>query len=309
MTTPPVLDLSPATMDALGRMLKAAEVSTLTVGCAFTSWMQWLHDASGLAPSTISNASIYVNDWIGTGELATIRVSDIDQKHINQWVNQPFRKSKAVTRRIMLWAVSQFLNYCSANGWIRGNPAKLVRVRYDLLTHRQKETVKRIPFTEAEVDQILAATAPGGIYEHRFWHIATTIGRWTGLRLIDIATLEWASLAKPGCMVVWTAKRDRRVELPLEPDALADAIGMIDILDERYCFPEHAKIATDVGSRATLPYEFGEILRKLGIKRKSFHCLRYTFIQDMQEQGIPIEHIAVSAGHSSTATTKGYMKQ
>jgi hypothetical protein len=39
-----------------------------------------------------------------------------------------------------------------------------------------------------------------------------------GLRLGDICALEWACLKEPGKVVVWTDKRDTRVDLPVDDD-------------------------------------------------------------------------------------------
>lgn len=297
-------------MKALSELLKAAQEhgSTMTVEEAYNQWVTWLTEASGLSQSTIHNAATYVKDWMREAGSKDLTLDKVDQKLIYQWANNTKRPVKALTRRFMIWALRQFLHFCSANGWVKGNQARLVRVRYDTLTHQQKETRKRIPFNDAEVARILAATKPGGSCDNRFWYIATAIGRHTGLRLIDIATLEWASFAKPNKIIVWTAKKDRRVELPMRPRVLADAVGMIDIVDQRYCFPEQARIALSIKRRALLSVQFGSILKKLGITGKSFHCLRYSFIQEMQAEGIPIEHIAVAAGHASPTTTRGYMR-
>ena len=56
--------------------------------------------------------------------------------------------------------------------------------------------------------------------ESPFWRAACHLSLEYGLRLSDIAKLEWVSFLKPGKLIVWTDKHDRRIELPLHPDTM-----------------------------------------------------------------------------------------
>ena len=139
----------------------------------------------------------------------------------------------------------------------------------------------------------------------RFWYCAVLIGRYAGLRLGDICCLERASLARPGKLIVWTDKRDARVELDVDAN-LAKGIAAIPPSSKRFCFPEQDAIMRGP-QRAKLSVQFSRILEACKIAGHSFHDLRHTFCSDCQRRGIPTPHIAKMVGHSDQETTKLYL--
>ncbi len=139
-----------------------------------------------------------------------------------------------------------------------------------------------------------------------FWRCASLLGRHTGLRLGDIACLEWASLENPGKLIVWTGKTDARVEVPLHDEAVR-ALQEIARRDLQWCFPEVRVTCLDVKRRATLSVEFTRLCRRARLEGHSFHDLRHTFVTVCHTQGIPMPHIARLVGHASENTTAIYI--
>ena len=154
-------------------------------------------------------------------------------------------------------------------------------------------------FTPTEMARLGAGVIPGS-----FWARAVPIGRWTGLRLSDIASLEWASLSTT--IAVWTIKKDKRVELPLYPEELEQAVSGIPKVDEKYCFPEQRRIVWDPKRRHALSMQFKRLCHRCGIFGKSFHFLRHTYVTACWAAGEAPEHIAKHVGHSSTSQTRAY---
>jgi integrase len=238
-------------------------------------------------------------DLIGA-DLAKKPLAAVTEEMVFKFLNAADDRG-AGWRQTQRSALLTFFEFCQAKGWMIGNPAKLVRVRLDLLSHEQKEKKERRPFTESEVKALLKETPLGS-----FWHSAIALGRYTGLRLGDVAKLEWATLSTPGKIIVWTDKRDRRVVLDLHP-VLLDAISAIPPINTEYVFPEQRAIVMDVTKRANLSTQFRRICESLDIHGKTFHDLRSSYIVACKREGIEIQHIAQNVGHISTTTTRGYM--
>lgn len=286
------------TSQAIGMILAGRKVTIATAIVQFAEWQRTF----GRSDNTLTNTLSFLNAWARDMKLLGIPPAAITEKHIGPWVNDPESKSKAGSRAVQLSAVRSFFSYCSAKGWTAGDPSRLVRVDMRLLTHEQKEPKVRECFTDTEIGQLFAAHRPG-----TFWHSAIVIGRWTGLRLGDICQLQWECFSKPGKLAVWTDKKDRRVELPIEPLALQEAIAAIPRQDKTYCFPAERAAIIDPRRRSIFSTQFRRMAAPLGIKGKTFHCLRHTFVTECDRQGIPIEHISRSVGHSNSATTRGYI--
>lgn len=227
-------------------------------------------------------------------------VTAVTEKMVYDFINGP-GESAASWRRTQLSAINTFFEFCQTKSWVLINPAGTIQVRMDTLTHAQKEKRSRNPFTATELNILESATEAGS-----FWHTAIIIARRTGLRLGDIAKLEWDSFAVPKKIIVWTEKRDKRVALDLHP-SLEKAIGAVAPINKRFVFPEEAEISSDMNRRANLSTYFRRLCEANNIEGKTFHDIRSHYVTACAKAGIPIEHIAVNVGHSSTATTRGYM--
>lgn len=167
------------------------------------------------------------------------------------------------------------------------------------LTHDQKEPQVRVPFSEEEIDRILTEVCAS-----TWWKFAVIYGRDTGLRLGDIATIEWSCFKEDGLCTVWTDKKDRRVSLPMT-GRMQGALLFLP-KSERYVFPDRASIANDPERRSNLSTEFGRICKQAGIIGKSFHCLRHTYVTEALKNNVPIEHISRAVGHTTEEMTRRY---
>ncbi len=303
----------------------------LTVQKALGQWRLHLETNSN-SPRTAKNYVDSVAAWMRDSKTADRPTTAIIESDIDQWLNDPESKSKVATRRWMRAGLNQFFIYCAAHNWVLRNPVTTVKIRYNVLTHEQKETTVRECFTEAELRQLLtglmadaarvdaeiarlteaeahANTLEPHYYRSRrliFWAFAVQISWEIGLRLGDIAQLEWASFMYPGKATVHTDKSNRRVQVPISA-RVSDALCTIPVLDARYLFPEECKTALDPVKRAALSVEFGRLLKRHGIKGKSFHCLRHAAISRWAKAGTSLEQIAKDVGHGSTQTTQGYI--
>ena len=152
------------------------------------------------------------------------------------------------------------------------------------LTHEQKEPKKRVPITADEYRRIMAwPTVDMAL--GKFMTAATAISYWTGLRLADIASLEWPCFNGTE-LIVWTGKRDKRVAMPLSNPLIGSGelkMVLLGVAEDarpgaRYIFPDAHKIVTDPTDRAKVSVYYGRLLDQIGIEGKSFHCLRHAFV-------------------------------
>jgi integrase len=262
---------------------------------------------------TIAAYHAAVQGWLSYHRLIKASPRSITEAQVASWINRSGGQ-KLATRKLWLAAITAFCEYLRNCGYILGNPAKNVSVDFNSLTHEQRETKKKIPFTDEEVDRLIKY-----FKEHNelFWEWAVIVGRDTGLRISDICNLEHSCFNDPGTISVWQEKVNTRVSLPTTPRI----VEMIPRLpgDGRFIFNHERSIVINPFERTRLRNYFHEVLQKIGIHGKSFHCLRYAFLQSHNNQGekevlarklvdaMTLEDIRRLAGHGNSHTTKGYL--
>ncbi len=137
--------------EAISRILVGQK---LTVEKAIEHWAEW-RQVSGKSPNTVASQALYVRTWAKESDVLHIPPSSVTEVQIHEWLNDPCGNSKARSRRFKLAAIHSFFAFCKEKGWTVGNPANLVSVNMNALTHGQKESAKRIPFTDEEVARVL----------------------------------------------------------------------------------------------------------------------------------------------------------
>lgn len=278
-----------------------------TVQQAISPWKDWLKNKRQ-SPNSIANAETWVTAWMNTLPPSKKQLMAITGSDIDAWINNPASTVKLSTRRVMLSAIRSFYAFVSSNGWCIGNPSALVNVDPFPLSHEQKEIYRQPIFTDDDIAKLMVACHPRTGRPHaEFWSVAIPLSQFTGLRLSDIASLEWACLSNLGRIAVWTRKRDRRVELPLD-FSLSVALLSVAMVHPKYLFPEQREIACDPKRRAILSTEFRRLCQVCGISGKSFHGLRATAATNMAAAGVPISDIASILGHAHTETSEIYVR-
>ena len=260
--------------------------------------------ARGRSPKTIGNNLSNVLAWIRDAGIEKLPPSALTATHINDWINDPESKSKRSSRTVALASVRTFFEFLRGEGWIVADPSRKARVDMSLLSHEQKETEIKAPFSDAEVAAILRhlahqitdaekeivrvaeddtytkagrekklAALHDEIAQYTFWRFAVKLSRETGLRLSDVCNLEWGCFSA-GKVAVWMEKTDQRIEHEISED-LQDMVTQIPVTHDKYLFPEQHATITSVKRRALLSVQFKRLCERLDIAGKSFHCLRH----------------------------------
>lgn len=292
----------------------------VTMSKAVKQYVEWL---------SITQSHIYAEEC-GIKVMAFARfcgiengpVASVTEKEIDAFINDPKSSRSASTRKSLLKHLRCFMAYCLNNGWCFRKPAELVVVNHRILTHTQKEKREQTPYTEDEAREIVRLcreailkcpthTKAKGQYRRQrmqFWQAAVTISWHTGLRLADVANLEWESLKDPGVIIVHTAKTDKRVELePANRPEIDAAIALLPKEDERYVFPRYSEMARRAESRSFLPKDFSRLCAEFGVVYRGFHSFRRGHATARAKAGESLEAIAKDLGHSDVKTTAGYV--
>jgi len=264
-------------------------------------WREWRH-ISGASDNTIYSQGHYISQFIRLLPKKKRFAKCVTPEMVHAHVNKSDGKS-ANTKRFTLAAVKALFTYAKGKGYCEINPADIVKVNKRTLTHDQREAKERMPFTEKEFNLVIDKMP-------YFYRQATAISWYTGLRLGDIAKLEWSSMSESH-IIVWTDKRDKRVALPM--DHIITGMGALrpflrEILRENKhkCFPVSSAVYQDPKCRAGLSLRFKQLVESMGVADKSFHCLRHGFVTRLAQMDMSLEDIGKLVGHTNTETTEGY---
>jgi len=255
----------------------------------------------GYSKTTCTTYYYDIQSFLKRHDLEDEPPSRIKPSQIAEWINAPDagrhgKQTKYSTKQKRLYALVSFFDWLKNIGAVKSNPAKVVGINTELLTHEQIERIPRNPYTSQElykIEEYLKTNGP----QYWLWMFYTALD--TGLRLTDISTLRWANIVQDKFIVVWTKKAMARVVHQITPrmQAVMPPRG-----DSTWIWPE---LANRQGQ--SLSAEWARIMESLGIHGKSFHCLRHTYAQRMALNGISLDAIASSLGHKTPTTSTQYL--
>lgn len=291
-----------AKIGALQRDAIASIVSgkDLHIQDVIAEWTQYKRNLSQ-SENTIFTQSSLLQSFVDLCKIT--KLQQIKESHISDYINQ-VGEVKIGAREQRLSAVKSLFQFSVANGYVLRDPSQLVAVDKSKLSHKSKEKKKIIPITEFEFKHILRNA------DH-FFKEASALAWWTGMRLSDIARLEWDSIDfNEKTLTVHTKKTDTRICLPMNDPLIGGGklikiLSKLEVRHDDYCFPEQRELDLDPSRRATLSTYFGRMLKRLNID-KSFHCFRHSFVSRCKNEGKELEDIALWVGHSSSSTTQIY---
>jgi len=297
-------------MAARAKALTAESLSAIMAGrkvtcaTAFVEWADWMQTRRS-APNTIDTYAGCITQFLRDNKLEPKPVTAITLEMIMEFVNSDDAGSRS-NRNHRLSAIRSLFNLCTSRAYCIGDASRAAKIVHRAMTAEQKERKKRVPFTEFEFRKLVA-------HSDGFWNWAVQLGWWTGLRLSDICTLEWSAI-KDGTIVVHTLKRDARVALPIDHEAIGGGVLNMVLMEmsehrtsSRFCFPEAARDIMDPKKRSKFSVAFMRLLEKLGIYNRSFHCLRHSFVSRLNADGVDLEKIGELVGHRSKKITEGYV--
>jgi integrase len=197
------------------------------------------------------------------------------------------------------------------NGYIDINPCTKNQVR---LLKDDARNVSKDAFSSAQLAALIKA-APS-----EDWQGVILCGYYTGLRLRDIADMQWSAVNLAKQIIAVTTRKTRKdITIPIHPRFAAWLGKQTRGIGKAPVFPT---LAGKAGSgKSGLSMAFKRIMDRAGIKGRllreangagrsqsslSFHSLRHSFNAALANAGVGVELRQELTGHSSPEMNKNY---
>lgn len=266
-----------------------------------------------LKPATVNDlASHWATFAAWAAEKGIGAVEDIEARHVAAF-------SKHLRERVTANRHNKILATCSVVCRQSGRPDPFAAAeRYSI----SREAVHRENLEPGEIRNIIEA-APG---EYRRLFI---VGTYTGLRLGDCATLQWADIRMEengGRIIRETAKTGKAVRFPIHSELRAELERTPPEDRAGAVCPELAKLYTyrnpngKTTRRGGITNTIRDIFEGCGLETRAeagegreraasvrgFHSFRHSFVTECARAGVPLGLVKDWLGHSSPEVTRIY---
>ncbi|MGG0938676.1 tyrosine-type recombinase/integrase [Brevibacillus centrosporus] len=272
-------------------------------------FIHMLETEEDLKPKTVKEYGGDLKHFIGwfeseqaSEEIIPFRIEDVATPTITRYrdVMQKEMKLKPATINRRLITLKRFFEWASAQGLIRRDPSKPVK-----LVPEEKASPRQM--TEREEAALIAAVEHSGSIRDQ---TIITLMLHTGLRTMEICDLAPGDVIigkRSGQVTVRSGKRNKQREVPL--NATCRAIlekYMVDLSpDSLYLFPSE-KTGDRLTERA-LRHLIQKYMKLARLEGLSAHDLRHRFGYVMADN-TPLHRLAQIMGHDSLDTTMIYVK-
>jgi len=206
----------------------------------------------------------------------------------NSWPNKNLSAAKKLEH------LKAFFGFCHESGWIKSNPAKLIKPP-------KIDNPPVLPFPDDVMKTILTAcdTHPDPKRSVQLRALVLLM-RHTGLRIGDACTLSRHRI-NHGRLELYTAKSGTKVHLPVNPIALT-ALAKIPHKSEFYFWSGKSTRKTCINIWEDT---FRSMFKRAGITGHS-HQLRHTFAVSLLQSGVSMENVSLLLGHKKISVTEKY---
>lgn len=278
-------------------------------------WLaEWLRIKEGNAsPGTITRYRQVTRDFLASLKArATAPLASVTPGDITTYRDELRLEGRAVTTCNMVVKKILSVPFEAARklGYIPTNPVHAVE---PLKLTSEDRGAGRDPFSPDELSRLLRGAGRAD------WCGAILLGATTGLRLGDVANLQWENVSlDTGWINLETEKTHVEVNLPIHEDFAEWLAEQPRGIGKAPVFPTLEGIP--VGGCAGLSAQFRERMEAAGIverltvrtgkgrttSNKGFHCLRHTFISQLANGGVSPEVRRELVGHTDEKSHARY---
>jgi len=274
---------------------------------------QWLErKESELAESSFADYKQTVTSFVEfIGPRKDKPLDVITKAIVTNWRDSLLKRVTQGTVRKQVKIMRAAFNDAIREGRARENPAASVAVK-------KTAGQKRMPFTSEQIGRLLAAA-------DQEWQGMILTACCTGVRLGDIASLDWESINQQAMEIRFAAtKTGQDMKIPIA-DQLHECLCKLPSFDTGgQVFPEAAATYARAGT-SSLSNQFRQIMHKAGLAKEpthektgdgssskrtvnklSFHSLRHCFVSNLKMSGAGDSVAKELAGHSSDAVSRVY---
>jgi integrase/recombinase XerD len=226
--------------------------------------------------------------WTEAKGLRYLRQVSVDllRQFRQTWQDSPVYATKNLER------MRAFFRFCDQAGWIKQNPALVVKPP-------KVAPTPTLPFSRDEIKRIVAACDRYGGNKDRIKAFVLTM-RYTGLRIGDTIALE-KSQVSDGKVFVRTAKTGQPVSVPVPPNVIA-ALERTGGESERYFWTgKNLRSAVSNWSRY-----LASVFALAKIKDGHSHRFRDTCAVELLLAGASVEDVAMILGNTPQVVSKHY---
>ena len=185
-----------------------------------------------------------------------------------------------------------------------------------------KDSERGKAFSREQEAKILEAAGNGKLPE---WRIICLVGRWTGLRKVDVFKLKWSMVDFGRGVIELEPSKTRNYQIAVSIPMVAVLRSALEDLRKNGGASEAKKGAASLGGESCQgeyvfprfagaypndPWEedFGKVLDRAGVRGKgyTFHSYRHTFRTRLTEAGVPDELAKELGGWTQDATLARY---
>lgn len=275
--------------------------------------LQWLErKESELAESSLPEYRQTVNQFLEfIGPKKDKPLDAITKAIVTNWRDSLLKRVSPATARKLIAFLRAAFNDAIREGRARENPVLNVRVK-------KVQGQRRMPFTSEQIGRLLAAA-------DQEWQGMILTACCTGVRLGDIASLDWESINLEAQEIRFSAtKTGQDMKIPIA-DQLHECLCRLPSFDTGGpVFPEISATYARAGT-SSLSGQFRRIMERAGLVKKethektgdgrdtkrtvnklSFHSLRHCFVSNLKMSGAGDSVAKELAGHSSDAVSRVY---
>jgi integrase len=193
--------------------------------------------------------------------------------------------------------IYNFFSYCLNMGWVGENPAaKLSRIQFD--------DPEVDYFTPDEFDALIkAAEGMRGRKAARLKAFILVM-RWTGLRILDVTTLQRRRIAG-GNLLLRTTKTGVHIYAPLPPFVLEALAAVKPLADSHKDYFFWSKVGKPETAANVWRRSFMTAVKASKFPRRGHpHMIRDTFAIEALLAGVPVDQVSRMLGHKSVVTTE-----
>lgn len=286
---------------------------------------QWLErKAPETSPGTLAFYRKSTTKFLAhLAEAADNTIDRITRHHVESFRNAQALTLARQTANHDLKAVRMLFKAARKEGLLFENPAEDV----DGLKKQRGnsgQTEQRRPFTIPELRALMDAADDE-------WRSMIQFGLFTGMRLADVASLNWSNIdIVRGELKYQARKTAKTIILPIV-GPLADHISTLTAGDDQNA-PLHPRAFASLertGKSGTLSNWFADVMADAGLRERkkhhltksderkgrntareknalSFHCLRHTAVSLLKDAGVPAAVVMELVGHDSTQMSEHY---
>lgn len=260
-------------------------------------------------PSTQRHYSSHLKffmEWLDLDGLDPIRAKRPDLYRYGRHVDK--KEWAESTKANVFTAIRSFYQHLTNLEKVPVNPALVlseIGVKYPPLNPK--------PLADMDIQKLLKSLTYGHIKSCKT-SAAILLGLYQGMRVSEVANLEWESVDFGRDLLTWKAKGGKKRTAPMCPavkTALYRLQGVSDnyyggLFPWRYVFHGYRDIPM---TAQAFQYSFKRQAEKCKIDGNvTFHQLRHTLGTSMYKSGASVYEIRDTMGHSSIKTSEHYVK-